>query len=345
MARVDFGFIDRDGQTIYRKCFYRCAKAKMRGLEKNERKWKEMLQSTEEVFIFLVAEGQSNGFDVDALLEMPDPVGQTCFSFAESLNSTKICKYIIGRAIKLNSITMKWMIPGDSFRDPDLAIQLMNSGINPYFINQNGQSIVDVFPSSFRNKEARKLLAQFPRSVHYATQDIGCEESCSEDCPSNFRKFYYKNGKLVEMTDKNRIGSGGFGMVFKQLFHEKWMAMKCMLIDERKTKETDYIHETVSELEKNISELRIQAAAAGSGVIVPVAFVRQQNQEQDGNGQWIAKNYNIYIYPLYDCNLNQLHEDYSAEFTEEILADIIYQCLQRNSFYYYLIVCFDNRNL
>ena len=37
-------------------------------------------------------------------------------------------------------------------------------------------------------------------------------------------------------------------------------------------------------------------------MIVPVAFVRQQDQEHE-DGTWIANNYNIFIYPLYDYNL------------------------------------------
>ena len=72
-----------------------------------------------------------------------------------------------------------------------------------------------------------------------------------------------------------------------------------------------------------------RVASDGSGIIVPVAFVRQQNQEQDDNGKWIAKNYNIYIYPLYDCNLDELHGNYFDQFTEEIISEIIYQCFHR----------------
>ena len=69
--------------------------------------------------------------------------------------------------------------------------------------------------------------------------------------------------------------------------------------------------------------------AGNPGIIVPVACVRQQNQEKDENGQWIANNYNIYIYPLYDCNLDELHETYFDQFTEEIIANIINQCFIR----------------
>ena len=93
------------------------------------------------------------------------------------------------------------------------------------------------------------------------------------------------------------------------------------------------VEDSVSDLEKNISEIRIQMASGGSGIIVPEAFVRQQNQEKDDNGKWIAKNYNIYVYPLYDCNLYELQENQLDQFTEEIIGNIIDQCFIRKSFY------------
>ena len=70
-------------------------------------------------------------------------------------------------------------------------------------------------------------------------------------------------------------------------------------------------------------------ASGGSGIIVPEAFFRQQNQEQDDNGKWIAKNYNVYVYPLYDCNLYEFHEKHFDQFTDEILSDILSKCLTR----------------
>ena len=82
-------------------------------------------------------------------------------------------------------------------------------------------------------------------------------------------------------------------------------------------------------LNQNIAEIRIQTASHGPGVIVPVAFVRQQDQEQNENGRWIANNYNIFIYPLYDCNLYELHQDHYDGFTEKIFQDILNQCLRR----------------
>ena len=105
------------------------------------------------------------------------------------------------------------------------------------------------------------------------------------------------------------------------------MAMKCMWMGEIERR--NKVKDVVSDLEENISEYRNQIATVGSGIILPVAFVRQQNQEQDGNGKWIAKNYNIYIYPLYDCNLDEFHQNYFNQFTEEMIADIIHQCFIR----------------
>ena len=132
------------------------------------------------------------------------------------------------------------------------------------------------------------------------------------------------------MIDENRVGQGGFGSVFKGLFHCKNKAMKCVLIGE--IEERYNIKDAVSDLEKNISEIRIQIASAGSGIIVPEAFIRQQNQVKDQDGKWVAQNYNIYIYPLYDCNLYELHENNFDNFTEEIIGNIINQCFLRKSF-------------
>ena len=121
-------------------------------------------------------------------------------------------------------------------------------------------------------------------------------------------------------------------MVFRQFFHGKPMAMKCTYLGEFEDPENERksVNKAVDYLEKNISELRIPSAIVGPGVIVPVAFIRQQDQEKDENGKWIAKNYNVYIYPLYDCNLYEFHEKYHDQFRDSILSDIFYQCLTRN---------------
>ena len=323
MDRVDFGYVGRDGDTIYRRCLERYLRARF-GLKRPEADWSKLVVETEKVFYYLVEQGRKYGYNVDSILEIPISNGETCF-FIASQCSEKISTYIIGRDIQVNSIAVTMLVP--AFTYPNLAIQMMQKGINPLLIPYNGLNYVELFPSSFINKEAKTLLDQFPRSIHFTVEDIGCNRACPADCSSKFRKFYIKNGDFVKMVDRKRIGQGGFGRVFKGLFHGKQKAMKCVLIGE--IEERDLVEDLVSDFEKNISEIRIQIASAGSGVIVPEAFVRQQNQEKDDNGKWIAKNYNIYIYPLYDCNLYELHEKNFGNFTEEIVGDIIHQCFNR----------------
>ena len=131
------------------------------------------------------------------------------------------------------------------------------------------------------------------------------------------------------MTDENRIGHGGFGMVFEVEFHGKQMAAKCVRIG--KIEKRTYSYEVGIDLQKNIAEYTTQVGTPGSGIILPTAIARQQDQEQDENGDWIALNYNIFIYPLYDCNLYELTEYYHDEYTEKILGNIIDQCLTRKS--------------
>ena len=199
--------------------------------------------------------------------------------------------------------------------------------MNPHIIDYQGYSTRQIFLYSFESEEAKQLLATIPRSIHFSIEDISCRDTCPSDCPSKFDRFFYKNGEFVNMTDENHIGQGGFGSVFKGLFHGEDKAMKCVWVDEIEGKRM--VNDTVDDLEKNISEIRIQNASGGPGVIVPEAFVRQQNQEQDENGKWIADNYNIYIYPIYDCNLYELHGNYFDQFTDENLIDILNKCLTR----------------
>ena len=327
MENVDFGHVGQDGVTIYVRCFQRYLNARFI-LKRPEADWSKVVMETEKIFDYLVEQGKKYGFNVDSILEIPTSSGSTCFSIATQC-SKKISKYVIERDIKVNSIITLMMNP--DFLYPDLAIQMMGKGINPLVISYTGNSQIDLCPFSFKSEEAKQLLKKFPRSIHFSVEDIKCDETCPVDCLSKFQKFFYKNGELVKMTERNKIGQGGFGSVFKGQFHGNDKAMKCVFIGE--IGKRDYVRDCVSDLEKNISEIRVQIASAGSGIIVPEAFVRQQNQERDQNGKWIAKNFNIFIYPLYDCNLYELHENHFDNFTEEILGDIINQCFLRIGFW------------
>ena len=323
MDQVDFGYVGKAGFTIYRHCFQIYLQA-LFVLEKPEAEWKKVVSKTETVFYYLVEEGNKRGFNVNSILQIPTSYGDTCFSVTSQC-SRKISEDIIGRGIKVNSIKTDMMIP--DFEYPDLAVPMLENGINPYVIDCYGNSQIDIYQSKFKSEEAKQLLVQFPRSIHFSIENINCEKTCPSDCSSKFERFYYKNGEFVNMNDGNRIGQGGFGCVFKGLFHGKVKAMKCVFIGQNQYQTNAY--DAVSDLEQSISEIRIQMSSGGSGIILPEAFVLQQNQEQDENGKWIAENYNIYVYPLYDCNLYELHKNYFDQFTDEIMIDILQQCLTR----------------
>ena len=333
MENVDFDYVGMLGFTIYRVCFSKYLDAyntfKLSEAENSEFLEKRKIRNqivvkTETVFNFLLEHGIKNGFNIDSILEIPDDNGNTCFQIASQC-SFKICNYLLKRNIKINSIETKMMVPEFNFSES--TIKMLEKGVNPFVISHDGESEIDRRPFMFETEEAKRLLSQFPRSVHFSIEDIQCEDLCPADCPSKFQKFYCKNGSLVEMTEKNKIGIGGFGMVYRQLFHGKPMAMKCTLLG--KIQNQEKLNESILDMEDNISELRIQIASAGSGVIMPVAFVRQQIQEKDEKGIWIAENYDIYIYPLYDCNLYELHKNHYDQFTDEILDCILHQCLTR----------------
>ena len=133
------------------------------------------------------------------------------------------------------------------------------------------------------------------------------------------------------MFEQNKIGKGGFGSVYKGKWHGEDAAMKCILIGQMKDQ---YLTEDlVSDFEKTVSEYRVQLSTPGSGILMPQAMIRQQNQQKE-NGKWIAMNYNVYIYPLFDCNLFEFHNRHFDQFTDRILADILDQCLTKKKFRY-----------
>ena len=323
MKQVDFDYVSKTGSTIYRICFQRYLNTRFK-LGKSKAEWSKVLFRTKKAFVELVKQGDKCEFNVDKILEIPSYGGSTCFSIVSDC-SQSISNDLICRDIKINSITTGMIVP--DFKYPDLAVPMMRKGINPHVIDYKGDTQIDIYPASFKSERAKQLLAQFPTSIYYSTEDINCKVTCSFDCSSKLKKFYFKSGEFVTMTDANRIGQGSFGSVFKGLFHGEDRAMKCVMI--KKIEGRNLEHEAVSDLERNLSEILIQVSSAGSGVIVPEAFVRQQVKYADVDGKAIARNYNIYVYPLYDCNLYELHENYFDQFTDDVVGEIIHQCFNR----------------
>ena len=100
MQQVDFGYVDKDGCTIYKICFQKYESRN--GLKRQKSEWSKMVTETEMVFDFLVEQGIIHGFDVDSILEIPDSSGQTCFDLA-SRCSERICNWMIDRGITVNT--------------------------------------------------------------------------------------------------------------------------------------------------------------------------------------------------------------------------------------------------
>ena len=152
-------------------------------------------------------------------------------------------------------------------------------------------------------------------------------QCCRNTYHLNIGSNQFENEEFVQMTETNQIGVGGFGMVFKGFFNGEEKAMKCVWIGQTNDADEEALRDTLDENHQN--EMRIQVASGGSGILVPEAFVRQQDREQDDNGEWITNNYIIFIYPRYDCNLYEFHQNHYDQFTDDILREIMQQCLTR----------------
>ena len=284
------------------------------------------VRNIEQIFFLLVKRAIKCGFNIDNILETPNAIGETCFSLAAD-RSEKISKFIIARNIRINSIDAKMMTP--HFKYACLSFRMIEKNVNPYVIAYDDNNMLDRYPQNFSD-QTRSSFDKFSRSIHYSVENINCSEKCPPDCQSNFRKFFYKKGLLVDMDNDQSLGEGGFGMVFEKSFLGEKVAMKCVDIGDVEVP-SNY-DEAKAELEKSIIEYLFPLQSSGSGIIIPSAIIRQQEQNEEKNGQrWTARNYNIFVYPKYDCNLFQLHQGYYDRFTNEILKDILDQCLIRKS--------------
>ena len=328
MDDFNFGFISANGSTIYRICFDRYAIARWT-LMKPEKEWSKSVPKIEETFFWLVEQGQKRlGIEaVNEIIQRPNSNGETCFLIATQC-SPKIAKFILSQDIKINSITTDMMIP--SFQYPELAEQMMIRNINPNVIGCSGISKVGAWPNSFKNPKCKERAQRFPRSIHFVTEDTVCNKNCGNNCKTKLKAFFCENGPLVDINDNNKLGTGGFGTVYGGKWHGEDVAMKCILIGQIQFQ--NLISKAVSDFEKNISEYRSQWVAKGSGVIIPHAMVRQQNQEFKDE-KWVSLNINVFIYPKYDCNLYELHQNHFHNFTDDILENILDNCLVRNDLF------------
>ena len=332
MEEIDFGFED-DKCTIYRICFQQILMARpCNPLTKPKQGWSKLVPKLEDTFFWLVESGRKKlGIDaINKIIQSPDPNGQTCFAYATRFSS-KITEFILNQDININSIPTTMVTP--HFKYPKFAELMMMKNINPKVIAYNGTSEFEDWPDSFKNPKCKKLAENFPRSIHFVVEDTQCSENCpnkiaQKHCKSNLKAFFYANGPYVDMREKNKLGSGGFGSVFAGKWHEEDVAIKCIAIENIKRR--NKTNENVNDFEKNIFEYRSQLKAQGSGVIIPYAMLRQQNQEKKDD-KWVAFNYNVFIYPRYDCNLYELHKEYYhlSSFNDNILQNILEKCLIR----------------
>ena len=285
--------------------------------------WLKLKPKIEARFKLLVAEANKNNFNINAIIEQPTTTGETCFRIASDF-SHSISQYILNRDIDVNFISTTFMTPWFSYGE--LTKQMLLKGINPFII-YNGRNQLERYPFHFKNEQ--ELLNKFKRSGFFFVEDTKCNANCPEECQSKFNKFKCYPGSLVLMSTEYKIGSGAFGNVYEGNWHGINSAMKCVPIKDAIWREN--IGSIKKEFENIASEYRTQLSTAGEGVILPTGMFRQQNQYFDRQkNRWTEINHHVMIYPKYDCDLFELHEKSFADFNEDILGNIMHQCLLRD---------------
>ena len=265
-------------------------------------------------------QGKRKNINTNKLIEKPSITGETCFQIASGM-SKEISKYILENNIEVDFISKKFMLPWFKFKE--LTKMMLLKNINP-FIVYKGMNQLDRYPDRFAN--FHETVNQFDRAAFYFTEDTKCNEKCSPGCNSTFKRFKCYRGVLAKIEPNNLIGNGAFGTVYKGKWHGEDVAMKCTILTDSKWRND--VANIQIKFEQQASEYLLQSSTSGDGVLLPYAMFRQQNQELVKD-QWKEINYHVTIYPKYDCNLYELHEQKYDVFSDDIMENMLHQCLSR----------------
>ena len=95
----------------------------------------------EDRFFKLVKAGEKYGYDIDAIMEKPTPLGSTVFETA-TLFSVKICRWILSRNIRVNNILANFVYPVfNADFDNEMWEKMLEKGVNPKVISGKASNV------------------------------------------------------------------------------------------------------------------------------------------------------------------------------------------------------------
>ena len=298
---------------------------------------KDTIQRTIDNLFYLMKKGEQHNPDIRKIVSRPNHIGETVFqTIFFHLREKRLINFMINWKIDINIVKLNFETC-NLLSIPDYNKILLMKKMNPKIIGPSGKSPWNILEQSSitLSPELQQLVNMYPNAVYFSTVPQICDDSCTTLCKSRMEPFRIGmngDGQYITANDQTRIGVGGFGTVFHGRWHGRESAFKYILIRGETSKNWKYVHEAYNHFYKNIVEYREQLDVSrnpNSGVIIPNAFYRQQLQEQDVNGNWIAFNYNVFVYPRYDCNLHELHNNHFTKMDKEIKLNIINQCFTR----------------
>ena len=142
--------------------------------------------------------------------------------------------------------------------------------------------------------------------VYYSLKDQKCGSNCPSSCKSKMKSFIvykeYFKGEYLDRTKNNLIGEGGFGRVYRGLWHGQSAAFKFVHADyfvpvgkilkaSKSSSDSDTNNSDINdtdlckrifneknfELEKDIKEYTSHFQAEGDSVLMPIGHFRQQS--------------------------------------------------------------------
>ena len=337
MHEINFDYSDEIGATLFHSCIRSYVSRSTKDQTDLNLTMKDTIQRTIDNLFYLMEKGEQYTSDIQKIVSRPNHIGETVFhTMFYSLGDKAVIKFLINWNIDINIVKLNFDTCNLATH-PEYNEILLKKKMNPKIIGESGKSPLDGLTRSSisLSPQLQKLVNIYPNAVYFSTVPQICDDGCTKLCKSRMEPFQIGlngDGQYITANDKTRIGVGGFGTVFHGKWHGRESAFKYILIRDETSKNWKYVHEVYNHFNKNIIEYREQLDVSrnpNSGVIIPNAFYRQQLQYQDDHGQWIACNYNVFVYPRYDCNLHELHTNHFTKMDKKIKLNILDQCFTR----------------
>ena len=176
-------------------------------------------------------------------------------------------------------------------------------GINPFIVNNSGQTAYDLATRAFKEIDKKLLGRMFfgKTAAFYSFINSNCGKKCKENCDNRMRRFkLYTGTKKFENEKRGGEGIVGFGK-----WHGEDAAFK--KVELGKIENVDWTSEAISNAEKTRAEFEVAKKLSHENIVKVLHLFRYQETDIAWNNR-VTKNWTLTVMEKHSKNIGELTE-------------------------------------